>query len=713
MATSYSVAQIKEKVHEIAHGEFAERIAAEGFKPCMSGMLFQVNGAFPKMWGFIDLPKEEKAKYKNPYNFLYAICEELGLTPIVEAAPVEREVKAEPAAAEPADPFTNVPTSNKRLPIMREASLEFSEPGVEGGIPAFVDPATDANEEDNKARAAYLSDKTWCGRVLSEHDKVLKDYGNLTCLTRFPPEPNGYLHIGHAKSMFLNFNYAKQHNGKTILRFDDTNPEKENVEFVESIKADVHWMGHEIFKTTFTSSYFPRLYAIAVEFIKAGLAYVDDQTDADMKLYRGTKPDGTQCEPRDPPCRFNSIETNLREFQRMKDGFYREGERTLRLKIDMRHANPTMRDPVAYRIKFCEHHRTGTEWCIYPSYDFSHCLIDSFEDITHSMCTLEFQIRQIVYNYVTERAKVYLPMQWEFNRLNLTQTVMSKRKLLQLVTDKHVRGWDDPRMPTIRGLRRRGFTPAALNALCAAAGVTRSDSQTIRASLLERCVREDLDASAPRAFAVVSPVKVVIENFAELLATHPDSATVEGDAIICTHPLKVTADTYTERLTSELFIEESDFMATPTKGFLRLFPGGSVGLRFGPTIQLAKEGAVFTEGGMTVLRVTGVWGATPSKFIHWVSAADAVPAEVRLYGPLFEDEKPDLSDGWEKRLNPDSLVVKRGYVSRFVAETARIEGHYQFERLGFFVVDKDTVMTKGKVTSLVVNRTVGLRDSFK
>ncbi len=709
VGVTYTEDVINAKLEEIVP-RFAGKLNADGYKRHVRTVLGDLQQAAPNLNKAFPLPEG----HKNIFSFVEAVIASKGFPaagakPVVTKAPAKgKGGKKEPVKTDDVPPeanvFSHVPPANNRLPALTRGTLAFPAETVKSINPT---PAT----EEDEIRTQYMNDNTWCAARVEEHAKYMAEH-SAAVTTRFPPEPNGYLHIGHAKSMFLNFGYAKAKGGITILRFDDTNPEKESTEYVNSIKEDVRWLGHKFVKVTYTSDYFDRLHDVIMVFLEHGLAYVDDQNDADMKLYRGMRPDGTSCPPQDPPCRNNSIEKNLAEFKLMKQGYYAEGTRTVRLKIDMSHDNANMRDPVAYRIKYVRHHHAAKDWCVYPSYDFSHCLIDSFEDITHSMCTLEFEIRRLLYNYVSEKARVYLPMQWEFNRLNITNTVMSKRKLLALVTNHHVRGWDDPRMPTIRGLRRRGFTPKALHDLCAVAGVSRGE-QTIGAGQLDRCLRNDLDATAPRAFGVIEPIVVEITNFEDLLAALPECYIKDDHrTILCrhkVHPSNPDMGTYPTRLTKEILIDEDDFRAEPTKGFLRLMPGASVGLRYGPMLTLPEDGVVDIDG-VRVLRVTASWDAKPKlKYIHWLSATHSIPAEFRLYSSLFTEEKPDLSEGWEDRLNPESLVIKHGRVSEYVAIKAEDEAKFQLERVGYFCVDKDSVWRGKNLEKLVLNRTVALK----
>ena len=521
--------------------------------------------------------------------------------------------------------------------------------------------------------------------------------------TRFPPEPNGYLHIGHAKSICLNFGLAAKYNGTCNLRFDDTNPAKEDTEYVESIKEDIKWLGFTWNRELYTSDYFQQLYDWAVELIKKGLAYVDDQTQEEIRLTRGTV-----TEPgKESPWRNRSVEENLDLFERMKNGEFGNGEKTLRAKIDMAHPNMLMRDPLMYRILHAEHHRTGNEWCIYPMYDYAHGESDSIEKITHSICTLEFDVHRPLYDWFIEKLEIYPSHQYEFARLNLTNTVMSKRKLLQLVQQGLVMGWDDPRMPTVSGMRRRGYTPASIRNFADRVGVAKRDN-VIDLGLLEYFVREDLNRNAQRRMAVLNPVKVVITNY-------PEDKTEMVECI--NNPEKEEDGTRMVRFSRELFIERDDFMENPPKKYFRLSPGKEVRLRYAYLIK-CDEVIKDDNGEVVELRCTydpesmggkSSDGRKVKGIIHWVSASDAKHIEVRLFDRLFLKENPDdVEEGqtFVDNMNPDSLKVVTGYAEPSLAEAETGET-FQFERLGYFSVDKDS--TKDKK---VYNRTVTLKDSW-
>lgn len=517
--------------------------------------------------------------------------------------------------------------------------------------------------------------------------------------TRFPPEPNGYLHIGHAKSICLNSGLAREYGGKFNLRFDDTNPTKEEQEYVDSILDDVRWLGGDWEdRLFFASDYFEQLHNWAVQLIKGGKAFVCDLTADQMREYRGTL-----TEPgKNSPHRDRTVEENLDLFARMRKGEFPDGARTLRAKIDMAASNINLRDPVMYRIKHAHHHRTGDTWCIYPSYDYTHGQSDSIEGITHSICTLEFENHRPLYDWFCEALGIHHPQQIEFARLNLTYTVMSKRKLLQLVTEKHVSGWDDPRMLTIRGLRRRGYTAEAIQAFCERIGVAKFNS-TIDMAWLEDAIRENLNESAPRALAVLKPLKVVLTNI-------DMGKVIELEA--ANHPQKPEMGTRIVPLTREIFIEQDDFMEEAPAKFFRLKPGGEVRLRFAGIIK-CDEVIKDTAGNITELRCT--FDPDHSRkvkgTIHWVSAASAVNAEVRMYDHLFKVEYPDdaLEGGtFLDNINPNSLEVLTSAQLEPLLLNALPGQHFQFERLGYFFVDP----VDSKPQKPVFNRTATLRDSW-
>ena len=520
--------------------------------------------------------------------------------------------------------------------------------------------------------------------------------------TRFPPEPNGYLHIGHAKSICLNFGLAKEYNGLCNLRFDDTNPVKEDVEYVDSIKADVEWLGFKWEgEPRYASDYFDALYGYAIELIEKGLAYVDELSPDEMREYRGTL-----TEPgKNSPYRDRSVEENLALFEKMKNGEFAEGTLSLRAKIDMASPFMVMRDPVLYRIKFASHHQTGDKWCIYPMYDFTHCISDAIERITHSLCTLEFQDNRRLYDWVLENISIErpLPHQYEFSRLNLEGTLTSKRKLLKLVNDGIVDGWNDPRMPTISGLRRRGYTPASLREFCRRIGVTKQDN-VVEYSALEACIREDLNENAPRAMAVIDPVRVVIENFeGEETLTAPN------------HPNRPELGERQLPFTKELYIDRADFREEANKQYKRLVLGEEVRLRNAYVIK-AERVEKDANGEITTIFCTydpETLGKNPADgrkvkgVIHWVSAVHNHPAEFRLYERLFTVPNPGAAEEIESVLNPTSLVVKHGFVEQSLAN-AEPEKGYQFEREGYFCADnKDS-----RPEHLVFNLTVSLKEGF-
>jgi glutaminyl-tRNA synthetase len=522
--------------------------------------------------------------------------------------------------------------------------------------------------------------------------------------TRFPPEPNGYLHIGHAKSICLNFGLADEFHGHTNLRFDDTNPEKEETEYVESIQEDVKWLGFHWDGLFYASDYFDQLYAWAVKLIEAGKAYVDDLSAEAIRKHRGTL-----TEPgKDSPYRNRSVEENLDLFTRMKSGEFPDGSRVLRAKVDMSSPNLNMRDPVMYRILHAEHHRTGNKWCIYPMYDFAHGESDSIERVTHSICTLEFEDHRPLYNWFIQQLGIFPSQQIEFDRLNLTYTVLSKRKLLQLVRDGHVRGWDDPRMPTLSGIRRRGYTPEAIRNFCASIGVSKTTG-TLELAMLEHFVREDLNKRAPRVMAVLRPLKVVIDNY-------PENQVEEMEAV--NNPEDESAGRRKVPFSRVLYIEEDDFREVPPKGYYRLSPGREVRLRYGyfvtctSVVKNEKDEAIevhctydpASHGG------NSPDGRKVKSTIHWVSAAHAIDAEVRIYENLFSKENPDeVEEGKDflSNLNPNSLEIVTNAKLEPSLANATAGSRYQFERLGYFCVDPDSQTGK-----LVFNRTISLKDTW-
>ena len=523
--------------------------------------------------------------------------------------------------------------------------------------------------------------------------------------TRFPPEPNGYLHVGHAKSINLNFGLAAEFGGKCNLRFDDTNPEKEETEFVDSIIEDVKWLGGEFEDRIFyASDYFPQLYEWAVQLIRAGKAYVCDLTPEQVREQRGTLTEPGQ----ESPYRNRSVEENLDLFERMRAGEFPDGRRTLRAKIDMASKNLNLRDPIMYRILHAEHHRTGNTWCIYPMYDFAHGQSDAIERITHSICTLEFEDHRPLYDWYVEQLGIYHPQQIEFDRLSLTYTMMSKRKLLKLVRDKYVSGWDDPRMPTISGMRRRGYTPEALRSFSHRLGVSKTNGTT-ELSLLEYFVREDLNKRALRVMGVLRPLRVIIDNY-------PEGQVEQMEAV--NNPEDPSAGTRTVPFSGVLYIEQEDFREDPPKQYYRLSPGREVRLRYGYFITCT--GVVKDDQG-EVLEVHCTYdpatrggdspdGRKVKSTIHWVSASHAIDAEVRLYETLFTKEDPDeVEEGGDftDNLNPNSLEVLANCKLEPSLAGAAPGSRYQFERLGYFCVDRDSTPQR-----LVLNRTVALRDSW-
>jgi len=525
-----------------------------------------------------------------------------------------------------------------------------------------------------------------------------------TLVTRFPPEPNGYLHIGHAKAICLNFGLTQKYGGYTNLRFDDTNPVTEKTEYVNSQQEDIKWLGFNWKNELFASDYFDELYGFAVKLIEKGLAYVDESSADEIAALKGTPTEPGQ----DSPYRNRSVEENLSIFTKMKNGEFADGAYILRAKIDMASPNMLMRDPIIYRIKHAEHHRTGNKWCIYPMYDFAHGQSDSIENITHSICTLEYVSHRELYDWFIEKLEIFPSKQYEFARLNLTSTVMSKRKLLQLVNENLVNGWDDPRMPTISGLRRRGFTPKSVREFCERIGIAKREN-LIELSLLEFCIREDLNKSANRVMAVLDPIKLVITNYPEgqsedlIGENNPEAEDGGGTRVI--------------PFSNELWIEREDFMEVPAKKWFRLAPGAMVRLKFAYIVK-CEDFVKDENGNVTEIRCTYIpesksgndtSGINIKGTIHWVSAQHAKTAEIRLYERLFTSETPDAEEGdFKDYLNPESLtVLPNAYIEPALAD-ANLESRYQFIRKGYFCLDKDSTADK-----LVFNRTVTLKDTFK
>lgn len=533
-------------------------------------------------------------------------------------------------------------------------------------------------------------------------DKDLQSGLHSTVATRFPPEPNGYLHIGHAKSICLNFGIAQDYQGTCNLRFDDTNPEKEDIDFVNSIKHDVSWLGFEWNgKERYSSNYFDQLHGFAVELIQKGLAYVDFSPQEKMREMRGTL-----TQPGiNSPYRDTSPEENLTLFAKMRAGEFKEGECSLRAKIDMTSSFMCMRDPVIYRVKFAHHHQTGDKWCIYPMYDFTHCISDAIEGISHSLCTLEFQDNRRLYDWVIEHISIdCTPRQYEFSRLNLEYTVLSKRKLIQLVEEHHVSGWDDPRMPTIAGIRRRGYTPSSVREFCLRIGVTKMDNM-VEMSMLEACIRDELNANAPRRMAVIDPLKVIIENYPEDQVEWLDAPN---------HPSDESMGTRKVPFSKELWIEKEDFKESANKKFKRLVLEKEVRLRNAYFLRadrcdVDENGEVITvycTYDPTTLGKDPEDGRKAKGVIHWVSAAEGKQADIRLYDRLFTVPNPAAEEEFTATINPESLIVKKGFVEPSLA-TAEIAQAFQFERTGYFCIDNDS-----KPDALVINRTVELRDTW-
>ena len=524
-----------------------------------------------------------------------------------------------------------------------------------------------------------------------------------TLVTRFPPEPNGYLHIGHAKAICLNFGLTQKYGGYTNLRFDDTNPVTEKTEYVNSQQEDIKWLGFNWKNELYASDYFDELYSFAVKLIEKGLAYVDESSADEIAALKGTPTEPGQ----DSPYRNRSVEENLNIFTRMKNGEFADGAYILRAKIDMASPNMLMRDPIIYRIKHAEHHRTGNKWCIYPMYDFAHGQSDSIENITHSICTLEYVSHRELYDWFIEQLEIFPSKQYEFARLNLTSTVMSKRKLLQLVNENLVSGWDDPRMPTISGLRRRGFTPKSVREFCERIGIAKREN-LIELSLLEFCIREDLNKSANRVMAVLDPIKLIITNYEKgtedlIGENNPEAEDGGGTRVI--------------PFSNELWIEREDFMEVPAKKWFRLAPGAMVRLKFAYIVK-CEDFVKDENGNVTEIHCTYIpesksgndtSGINVKGTIHWVSAQHAKTAEIRLYDRLFTSETPDAEEGdFKDYLNPESLtILPNAYIEPALTD-ADLDSRYQFIRKGYFCLDKDSTTDK-----LVFNRTVTLKDTFK
>ena len=550
------------------------------------------------------------------------------------------------------------------------------------------------NEDIEKYPANFI-------RTIIEKDIAAgKNAGQV--VTRFPPEPNGYLHIGHAKAICLSFGIAQEFGGSTFLRFDDTNPLKENIEFMESMKTDISWLGFEWREIRNASDYFEQLYQFAEQLITAGKAYVDSLSAEEIREYRGTLTSAGK----NSPFRDRSVDDNLDMFRRMRAGEFKDGEHILRLKIDMASPNMNLRDPAIYRIRHVRHHQTGDQWCIYPLYDYTHCISDALEGITHSLCDLGFEAHRPLYDWVLDNIEVDChPQQIEFSRLNLQYTVMSKRKLKQLVEDQLVSGWDDPRLPTIAGLRRRGYTPASIREFCRRIGVTKSDNN-VELAMLQSVIRDDLEDKAPRVMGVLNPLKVVIENFPE---DQVENLTVAN------HPKIEALGTRTLPFTREVYIDRDDFREEANRKYKRLVTDGEVRLRYGYVIK-AHQVIKDDTGQIIELRCTydpETLGENPvgrkvRGVIHWVSAQQNQPAEIRLFEPLFTVDFPDASDqDYRDLLNADSSTILQGFVEASLAD-ATVEQRFQFEREGYFCIDnKDS-----KPNQLVFNRVVGLRDSW-
>jgi glutaminyl-tRNA synthetase len=572
---------------------------------------------------------------------------------------------------------------------------------------------TNANPESHAAPAQENPTSSNFLQEIIAEDVRTKKYGDAQIQTRFPPEPNGYLHIGHAKAICLDFGLADEVGGKTNLRFDDTNPEKEEQEFVDSIQKDVRWLGFDWDRICYASDYFPQLYAWAIELIKAGKAYVDDLTADQIRQHRGTLTEpGT-----DSPYRNRSVEENLDLFARMKAGEFPDGARVLRAKIDMASPNLNMRDPVMYRILHATHQRTGDQWCIYPMYDYAHGQSDSLERVTHSMCTLEFADHQPLYRWYIEQLGIFPSEQIEFDRLNITYTVLSKRRLIQFVQERRVNGWDDPRMPTLSGLRRRGFTPEAIRTFVAASGVSRTNGIT-DIEMLEHFQRDDLNHRASRAMAVLHPLKLVIDNYPEASCAEGANPNHVELVEVANNPEDPSAGTRQVPFSRELYIEQDDFREIPPPKYYRLSPGKEVRLRnayFITAHQVVKDAAGEIVEVHCTYDPASRGGNSPDgrkvkSTMHWVSAAHAISAEIRLYDKLFIKPDPnDFAEGQDvlDNLNPNSLEILSGAKLEPSLANAKLEDRFQFERVGYFCLDPDSTNEKK-----IFNRTLPLKDSW-
>ena len=556
-----------------------------------------------------------------------------------------------------------------------------------------TEPNSTDVEDDEKYPSNFI-------RTIIEKDVAAgKNSGQV--VTRFPPEPNGFLHIGHAKAICLSFGMAKEFAGTTYLRFDDTNPSKESIEFADSMKEDISWLGFEWLEVRNASDYFDQLYEFAEQLIEDAKAYVDSQSADEIRAMRGSLTEAGK----NSPYRDRTVAENLDLFRRMRDGEFADGEHVLRLKIDMASPNINMRDPAIYRIRHVKHHQTGDKWCIYPLYDYTHCISDSLEGITHSLCDLGFEAHRPLYDWVLDNIKVNChPQQIEFSRLNLQYTVMSKRKLKQLVEENLVDGWDDPRLPTIAGLRRRGYTPTALRDFCRRIGVTKSDNN-VELALLQSVIREDLEDTAPRVMGVVNPIKLVIENYplnkVEMLT-------------VANHPKLESLGTRQLPFTGEAYIDREDFREEANRKYKRLVLGGEVRLRYGYVIKAEK--VIKNDGEIIEIRCTydpDTLGKNPEGrkvrgVIHWVSASRCHPAEIRLFDPLFTVDFPDASDqDYHDLMNPGSITINQGFVEESLSE-ASVSERFQFEREGYFCIDS----RDSRREQLVFNRVVGLRDTW-
>eukprot|EP00271_Cylindrocystis_brebissonii_P006049 TRINITY_DN18593_c0_g1_i1.p1 TRINITY_DN18593_c0_g1~~TRINITY_DN18593_c0_g1_i1.p1 ORF type:complete len:827 (+),score=177.56 TRINITY_DN18593_c0_g1_i1:274-2754(+) len=681
-------ADIKAAVTQVVEAEKA-RLLAERYRVNVGGLLAQVRALQP--WADGKLARTELDAQ------IFAL---LGERTAADDEKPKKKKEKKPAASKPAEESNGSATSASGATSAPESSGAPPPPEEEADPYAqFPNPADNIQVH---TEIAFSDGRIWRPHNKRERlEKHLAETGG-KIMSRFPPEPNGYLHIGHAKAMNVSFGLAREREGNCYLRFDDTNPEAEKQEYIDHIQEIVGWLGWKPYKVTYSSDYFQELYDLAVELIKRGCAYVDHQTGEEIKDFREKHLNS--------PWRDRPIEESLRLFDDMRRGLVEEGKATLRMKQDMKSANPNMYDLIAYRIKFAAHPHAGNKWCVYPSYDYTHCIVDSLENVTHSLCTLEFETRRASYYWLLEALSLYHPYVWEYARLSITNTVLSKRKLNKLVTDGHVNGWDDPRLLTLAGLRRRGASPDAINAFCRAVGITRSDN-IIRVELLDHFLRDDMNRTAPRAMVVLRPLKVVVENF-------PEGEVEEVEAKLW--PDAKAGDeaaTYKTPFSRELYIEASDFRVQDSKDYYGLAPGKTAMLRYAYPVKCT--GVIMDEADPSVVKEVRVEydrakSTKPKGVIHWVAATASashpgpLQVEVRLIEKLFMAENPgELGDDWLANLNPHSMEVVKGALAVRALAGSAVGSRFQFERIGYFCVDPDSTDEL-----LVFNRTVTLRDSY-